>query len=268
MSTSRILIKLGGAALQSNKTLATASEAIRQYCKSGHQVIMVHGGGPAINQALVNQGIQWTFVDGQRVTTPQMMSIIEDTLCNEVNRRVVDYFCAHGLEAKGFSGAQNQTLLCQKASGSLGQVGQIAAVHSEWLEPMINNGVVPLVAPIGTDNNGIRYNINADWSATHLAVSLKVDELIFLTDMNGILDEKAERIANANVNELEHLVNTAVVTGGMLTKTRAVIHALKNGIHKVRILKGDDADQLLQKERLGTLCLSQSMKNIEPSHVI
>lgn len=268
MKSQRILIKLGGAALQSKRTLDVVTELIKQLHTIGHQVILVHGGGPAINEALVSQGLQWTFVDGQRVTTPEMMSIIEKTLCETVNGRVVDHLNLCGLPAQGFSGAQMQTLLCQKASEDLGQVGQITAVNTNGIQEILAKGNVPVVAPIGVDTLGEHYNINADWSATHLAAALKVDELIFLTDMNGILDNQAKRIPQVSTKGLETLLNEKTVTGGMLTKTKAVLHALKSGVKTVRIMKGDDADQLLQSRDLGTVChFNETLKEVHDATI-
>lgn len=268
MNSQRILIKLGGAALQSKRTLGVVTELIKQLHSIGHQVILVHGGGPAINEALVNQGLQWTFVDGQRVTTPEMMSIIEKTLCETVNGRVVDHLNLCGLPAQGFSGAQRQTLLCQKASEVLGQVGQITAVHTDAVQEILSKGYVPVIAPIGVDTLGVRYNINADWSATHLAAALKVDELFFLTDMNGILDSQAQRIPQMSATNLESLMTKQIVTGGMLTKTKAVLHALKSGVKTVRILRGDDADQLLQSRDVGTVChLNETLKEVHDATI-
>lgn len=253
----RILVKLGGAALQSENALTLATEAISHFRSLEYEVLMVHGGGPAINNQLRLQGIEWTFSNGQRVTSAPMMEVIESTLCGHVNKRVVRHFCAHGLPAVGFSGIDNQTLLCTQLAADLGQVGQIQRTNVSWIETLLNHNkdLLPVIAPVGVNAEGKSFNINADWAAAHLAVAFKASELLFLTDQNGILDEEGSPIKNVDIAGLRNMVEARTVTGGMLTKTLAVIHALEQGVHRVRIMKCDDASSALNLSARGTACL-------------
>lgn len=262
--TPRILIKLGGAALDADITLEVVTEAIRRYRQMGCQVILVHGGGPAINAELRRRGISWTFVNGQRVTTPAMIETIESTLCGTVNRRLVRHFGAQGLPAVGFSGADHQTLLCTQQSKELGLVGTIDSVNSGWIEGLMNlpSAPIPVIAPVGSGANGECYNINADWAATHLAVALNVDQLVFLTDQPGVLDEEGQIIADLDSEGIKNMVECKVVSGGMLTKTLSVLHALNQGIGIVRVMKAADSARGVTNPTLGTLCsLTNSVAN-------
>jgi acetylglutamate kinase len=263
-TNNRILIKVGGAALVDDSVLETVTQAIQSFRRHGMKVVVVHGGGPAINAALTKAGISWSFVDGQRVTTPEMMDVIESTLCGSVNRKVVRYLSAAGLPTMGFSGSDNHTLMCTQSNEQLGQVGQIQAVNCAWIEVLMGlpSAPVPVLAPIGIGYNGEAYNINADWAATRLAGALNVSQLIFLTDQDGILNKKKKLIQTATPEELEALMKDGTIQGGMMTKAKSIIHARKNGILSVRVLNGKSALDAVNNEEVGTLC--QAPATVEP----
>jgi len=254
-NNSRVLIKVGGAALAADSVLETVTQAVQRYRRSGHKVVLVHGGGPAINAALTKAGLTWNFIGGQRVTTPEMMDVIEGTLCGSVNRKLVRYMGGAGLPVMGFSGADNHTLMCTRASAELGQVGEIQAVNCAWIEVLMRlpSSPVPILAPIGIGYNGEAFNINADWAATRLAGALNVSQLIFLTDQDGILNKKKNRIATATPEELQALVDDGTIHGGMLTKVKSILHARKNGIPSVRVLNGMQALEAVNNEEIGTI---------------
>lgn len=256
MKTPRVLIKLGGAALDAELTLEVVTDAIRRYRQLGYKVILVHGGGPAINVELRLRGITWNFVGGQRVTTPEMISVIESTLCGGVNRRLVRHFGSQQLPVVGFSGADQRTLLCKQSSPELGLVGAIEHVNSGWIEELMatSSNPVPVIAPVGVGENGECYNINADWAATHLAVALGAEQLVFLTDQVGILDEEGAAIEELDAQGMHNMIECKVVSGGMLTKTLAVLHALDNGVKTVRVMKANDSAKAVTNPKLGTLC--------------
>lgn len=256
--TPKVLIKLGGAALTEPTALKSTTEAIHAYRKAGFAVILVHGGGPSINEELKRRGIEWTFINGQRVTTPLMMKSIESTLCGVVNRSLVRHFGQSGLSAVGFSGVDHQTLQCSQASPELGMVGRIDHVNAGWIDDILNlpTKPLPVIAPLGVGAGGECYNINADWSAAHLAAALKVDQLLFLTDQPGILDEEGEVISMIDLEGLNNLIEARMVTGGMLTKTLAISHALKNGVSLVRVMNTAGAvEDIVPTGTVGTHCL-------------
>jgi acetylglutamate kinase len=262
MKSSRVLIKLGGASLQDDSVLMTLSEALKQFRKYNYEVILVHGGGPAINAELTKRGIQWNFIQGQRVTTPEMMGVIQDVLCGDVNTKLVQHLEEQGIPAIGLSGAQEKTLLCQAASKELGQVGAIQAVMTAWIERTLARpgSPVPVIAPIGVGNEGESYNINADWAASHLAAALNAEYLIFLTDQSGILNLQKQLIERLSEQQLEDLVTQEVVTGGMLTKTRALQFALQHGVKAVRVMNTKDTIKGLWSDHIGTWCVPDETK--------
>lgn len=260
MKAPRVLIKVGGAALIEETTLNYVTEAIQQYRLDGHRVIVVHGGGPAINAELTRQNIEWKFLNGQRVTTPEMMGVIESTLCGQVNSMLVRHFSSCGIPAVGLSGADHRTLLCTPQSEELGLVGEIQQVNSMWIEELlrVSSYPVPVIAPIGVGLDGQAYNINADWAATRLASALQVDQLIFLTDQNGVLDEKSQVYPVLSQAHINALIADGTVHGGMMTKMRSVLYALNHGITKVRVMNGRDAAFSCYGDNFGTSCVLDS----------
>lgn len=237
MKTSRVLIKIGGAALADQSALQNVTYVVSGYREKGFEVVLVHGGGPAINEELRKRGIEWSFVGGQRVTTPLMMKTIEDTLCGTVNGKIVRHFGVIGMPAIGFSGADHGTLICSAQSPELGLVGKINKVSTAWIEQILAMPTrpLPVIAPIGVGVHGETFNINADRAAAFLAVGLAVDELVFLTDQPGIYDEEGVIIPEVDIEGLNNLIDAKIVTGGMLAKTQAVLYALNNGVPSVKV---------------------------------
>lgn len=265
---STVLIKLGGAALQDQELVRRTCEDLIAIRSVGVNVVIVHGGGPAINEELTLRGIKWDFLDGQRVTTPQMMDVIEMVLCGSVNRRIVRILSETGVKAVGMSGADARTLMCKPADKRLGQVGVIEKVNVSFIESVLqlrnDSGVraIPVIAPLGLGEDGKAYNINADWAASHIACALGVDKMLFVTDQDGILDSEKKLIPELDAGDLENLVDTGVVTGGMLTKVRSVLHALKHGVNDVHILNVRRPHGLIEElftdQGIGTVCRLRS----------
>lgn len=255
----RVLLKLGGASLQSDSILQGIVESVKQFRQFGYQVVIVHGGGPAINQELTRKGIQWSFKDGQRVTTVEMMDTIEMVLSGSMNSRIVRALNVAGVAALGLSGTDGGILQCTQAHEDLGQVGQIQSVNTLWIEGLsqIQGAPVPVIAPLGVGNGGETYNINADWAAARLAAALKVDQLLFLTDMPGILNGDQCLLREQSSDDLQQLIEQEIVTGGMLTKTRAIRFALDHEVPQVRVLNAGDAVKGLWSNWVGTTCYAE-----------
>ncbi len=232
------VIKLGGRGLIDPATLALVASQIAQLRQLGIKVAVVHGGGPAINEELTRRGISWDFIDGQRVTTPEMMDVIEMVLCGSMNRKVVRALQAAGADAVGFSGVDGGTLQCSQLDERLQQVGMVEVVDPRWIESIVSAGGVPCIAPIGGGLNkrDMTYNINADWAAARMAAALKVSTLVFLTDQEGILGADGSVLTTLDEHGLESLITEEVVKGGMLAKTRTILHALRAGVCDVRVL--------------------------------
>ena len=262
-----ILVKLGGAALQSAELVDSICEDLHHIRSVGVNVVLVHGGGPLINQELTARGIQWQFIDGQRVTTPEMMEVIEMVLCGLVNRRFVRALNKAGVRAVGMSGSDAGTLTCRQASAQLGQVGQINKVDTTIIHSILKDGI-PVIAPIGVGSAGEAFNINADWAASMIAQALGIKKVLFLTDQDGILDRDSKLIQEIDAAELENLIDTGVVTGGMLAKTQTVLSALRNGVSDVHIANARRPHALIEElftdGGVGTICRLRSRVSIGP----
>lgn len=257
----RIIIKLGGSALDHKSTLEELALLVQGLHRKKAQVMIIHGGGPAINQELTARGLTWQFIDGQRQTTPEMIDIIEEVLAGKVNHHIVNTLRFHHIKAIGFSGAQDQILKCQAASELLMLVGRIEEVQTETIESLLERDwtSTPVIAPIGFGSTGEKYNINADWAAAQIAISLSADQLIFLTDQDGIWDKNKIPMTETTVTQLEELIFSGVIAGGMATKAKAMIAAIENGVQSVQVLKASAGSQLLKEQQIGTTLLSTAL---------
>jgi acetylglutamate kinase len=264
----KIVVKLGGSVLQDDAILRSLCEDLAAIRKVGVSIIAVHGGGPAINAELELRGIKWSFHEGLRVTSPEMMSVIEMVLCGSVNRRVVRGLHAAGLKAVGLSGADAGTLICKQADPKLGQVGVIERVNSSVLDFVLGmqdelgaRGV-PVVAPVGMGRDGRAYNINADWVASRIASHYGVSKMVFLTDQDGILGPDGKLIPEMDAGELEQMIEDGVVKDGMLAKARTILHALQNGVTDVHVINARRPaaliEELFTEKGSGTVCRLRS----------
>lgn len=263
-----ILIKLGGAALEDIDLVQKVCEDLINIRSVGVPLVLVHGGGPAINEELKARGFDWTFIEGQRVTTPEMMTVIEATLSGVVNRRIVRSLNAAGVKAVGFSGVDGATLVCRPHEERLGQVGLIEKVNTGLIQAVLSLtndlGVpaIPVIAPVGLGYDGKSYNINADWAASRIASALGVTKILFLTDQDGILDGEGKLITELDAAELEAIIDRGVVTGGMLAKARTILHALRNRVTDVHILNARHPHGLIEElftdRGVGTVCRLRS----------
>jgi acetylglutamate kinase len=221
-------------------------------------MLLIHGGGPAINAALTERNIIWEFVDGQRKTTPEMMKVIEATLFGIVNRRLQTHFSALGVPILGVSGSDMGILRCSPLNDDLGLVGQVTGVNHGLLKKMIDLPAVPLITPVGSDEKGNKFNINADMAAMHIATGLKAKNLIYMTDQKGIWDQNKETIKQIDALGLYQLMQTKVVQGGMLVKVKSVVQALREGVEEVDIIDARAENSLFDlvhsKKSLGTRC--------------
>lgn len=263
-----VLIKLGGAALQDASLVGSLCDDLALIRAVGVSLVIVHGGGPSINEELTTHGIQWKFIDGQRVTTPEMMDIVEMVLCGSVNRRIVRTLNHAGVRAMGMSGSDAKTLLCKQSNPELQQVGAIEEVDPTFINLILNSqtepgkGCIPVVAPVGYGRDGRAYNINADWAASKIAQALNIRKIIYLTDQDGILDAEKKLISEIDAGELEQLIESGVVQGGMLAKARTMIDGLKNGVADIHILNARRphclVEELFTDRGVGTVCRSRS----------
>ena len=258
----KIVIKLGGSALQNPETLLQLATLVKGYQKRRYDVVLVHGGGPAINEELLSRGIKWQFIDGQRQTTLEMMGAIEKVLAGDINSLLVDHLKQNKISAIGLSGAKDKILFCSQASPQLQQVGKIEFVDTTAIEACFAKfgAFVPVIAPIGLDKNGGKYNINADWAATQIAIAIQAKKLVFLTDQNGILDEKKQLVPKVSSDWINQRIEDGIIYGGMSTKVKAMMKAVQSGIKYVRVMHASSASLLLLDDKVGTLLTAARAK--------
>lgn len=251
----RVVIKLGGSSLQDPSALIEVIEAVRGYLRYDYQPILVHGGGPAINAELTKKGISWKFINGQRQTTSEMISVIEDVLVNQVNKDLVTQLNRANLQAVGLSGADQNMLFCNQLNEELQHVGTVTKINTAPVEEILkaDKKNIPVIAPIGIGSDGEKYNINADWAAAKIAAALGAEKLIFLTDQNGILDQSGNLIEDASASYLQNLIDQQIVTGGMYTKVQTILDALIHGVPQVRVMNGKSSVDGLWSNYIGTM---------------
>ena len=255
----KIVIKIGGAALEDEPTLHKCVRAAVEMARDGHQVAVVHGGGSALTRTLKLLGKQSDFINGLRITDAETRDVALMVLAGMVNKKVVAAIVKAGLPAVGLSGGDGMTFRARKKETKgydLGYVGEICAVEPRWLEAIWNEGGIPVLSSLALGSDGEYYNVNADQMASACAVACKADTLIFLTDVPGVKAADGSVIPWLNIKQVPALIADAVIGGGMLPKLEACVNALKRGVRRVRILPAAQAQVLpqfyLQKLEFGT----------------
>ncbi|STX51443.1 Acetylglutamate kinase [Legionella busanensis] len=254
-----ILIKIGGSILHDPNSVSALIRDIKAILTSGYQIVLVHGGSKAINEALQMYGIESKFIEGLRVTSSAAIKVIEMVLCGQVNQMLVRMLNQMGIKAAGLSGAQNHMLQCNYLDKKYGFVGEVKQVNSQDISHLLANQITPVIATIGVDDIGHAVNINGDMAAYHLASALAVDKLIYLTDQDGIYNNDGQLLRILSENNLHELVKNAIVSNGMLVKVKAILKALQCNLDQVMIANGMQPysliNAILKQHNPGTLCL-------------
>lgn len=259
-----IVVKFGGHAMKDEKR--AFAQAIASAQATGESVVVVHGGGPQIDAALKSKGIESSFVGGFRFTTPEIFDVVENVLANEVGPKVAQTLVHGGIKALAISGRTLPTLIARKRSTlvdgtptELGQVGDVVRVNTSELLQLVGQGIVPVVAPIASDENTAGLNVNADLAAAAIAGALDASSLIIMTDVAGIYrnwPDESSLIDAIQAHELSQIKGS--FAQGMAPKVQAALDAIKGGAKAVRIIDGTDphsfADALLSKG--GTLVIA------------
>ncbi|ASS76796.1 acetylglutamate kinase [Tumebacillus algifaecis] len=209
--------------------------------------VVVHGGGKAITRLLERLGHQAQFVDGLRVTDETTLEAVEMVLGGLVNQQLVAAFNAGGCKAAGLTGVDGGLLSARQKThplGDLGRVGEVQAVNTDLIHALLQNGFLPVIAPLGSDEHGARYNINADSAAGAIAAALGAEKLILLTDVPGILKE-GQVINQVSSDDVHSLIEDGTIAGGMVPKVEACLAGLAGGAKQVHILNGKDPHALL-----------------------
>ena len=245
----KIVIKVGGAALEDESTLIKCARSVVELAKDGHRVAVVHGGGTALTRTLKLLGKQSDFINGLRITDAETRDIALMVLAGTVNKKVVAAIVRLGLPAIGFCGGDGMTFRARKKQTSgydLGFVGEICSVEPRWLDAIWNEGGIPVLSSVALGSDGEYYNVNADQMASACAVACRADTLIFLTDVPGVKGADGAVIPWLTAKEVPSLIADSVIAGGMLPKLEACCNALRQGIARVRILPAAQAEVLPQ----------------------
>lgn len=245
-----IVIKYGGHAMADEVLKKSFALDIVLLKYIGINPVIVHGGGPQINETLKRYGIVSEFVRGMRVTDAATMGVVEMVLTGQVNREVVGYLNHHGGKAVGLSGKDGGLLLCRKhlqevprEDGTvemvdIGFVGEIIKVDPTIIETLERERFIPVIAPIGVGAEGESYNINADLVAGKIAGALKAEKLILLTDVAGVKDKNGKLLSSIQFSQVSRLIEEDVITGGMIPKVTCCLDALEEGTGKAHIIDG------------------------------
>ena len=262
-----IVIKYGGSAMTDQKIKEQFIQDVVLMKFVGINPVVVHGGGPEINAMLEKIGKESRFVEGNRVTDLETVEIVEMILSGKVNKDLVSNINRHGGRAIGLSGKDDNMILVEKKfiekDGEIidiGYVGEIKEINTDIIDMLDFNNYIPVISTIGVDKEGQTYNINADYVAGEIAGKIKADRLIFLTDVDGIMQDHTNKetlISDITRKEVEILIENGTISGGMLPKVETCLHALKKGVENVIILNGKIEHSILlelfTEEGAGTL---------------
>ncbi|ABL00768.1 acetylglutamate kinase [Pelobacter propionicus] len=244
------VIKYGGHAMSDEKLKESFALDVIMLRSLGINAVIVHGGGPQINQTLKRYGIVSQFVKGMRVTDSETMAVVEMVLVGQVNKEVVGYLNQHGGRAVGLSGKDGTLLLSKKLlqdvvgddgtteQVDMGYVGDVVKVNTDLLKALENGNYLPVIAPVGVGPQGESYNINADLVAGRVAAALNAEKLILLTDIEGVKDKAGQLLSSIAVADMHRLIREEAITGGMIPKVVCCADALEEGVKKAHIIDG------------------------------
>ncbi|MDD9726723.1 acetylglutamate kinase [Roseovarius sp. SK2] len=233
-----VVIKLGGHAMGSNEAMATFARDVVLMRQVGVNPVIVHGGGPMINQMLEKLNIKSDFVNGKRVTDEATMEVVEMVLSGRVNKRIVQAINAQGGKAVGLSGKDAGLITCVPTDPKLGFVGTPDKVDPSILHTLFQDDAIPVIAPLGAGRNGETFNINGDTAAGAIAAALQADRLLLLTDVDGVRDGEGNILTELTASQIKSLTDQGVISGGMIPKTETALDALSYGVRGVVILDG------------------------------
>lgn len=233
-----VVIKLGGHAMGSDEAMETFARDVVLMSQVGVNPVIVHGGGPMINEMLEKLAIKSDFVNGKRVTDAATMEVVEMVLSGRVNKRIVQAINGQGGRAVGLSGKDAGMITCTPSSPDLGLVGEPDEINPAILHTLFDANIIPVIAPLGAGRNGETYNINGDTAAGAVAAALKADRLLLLTDIDGVRDASGQVVTELSADQIRQMTRDGVIAGGMIPKTETALAAIEGGVRAVVILDG------------------------------
>ena len=244
-----VVIKFGGNAMINEDVKNAVIQDAVLLQSVGVQVVISHGGGPAINDLLKRLNVQSEFVNGLRVTSSEVIEAAEMVLAGKVSADLVKRVSKFGGLAVGLSGVSGDIYKCIKRAGDVdyGYVGDIVSVNPDAVFALLENGFIPIISPIGSDDDGNSYNINGDTAAGELASALGAEKLILLTDIEGLCNDIKVKdvISYLNIKDVPKLKEIGTIAGGMIPKVDCCVSAIENGVNQVHIMDGRQAHSVL-----------------------
>ena len=257
-----VVIKYGGNAMTSEELKNAVMSDIVLLSLVGIKAVLVHGGGPEINEALKRMNIESRFIGGLRYTDADTAEVVRMVLAGKINKALVSLLEQHGGRALGLCGSDGGMLQVKKLEGpnDLGFVGEITDVNVRPIRDALDNGYIPVIATVSTDASGQVYNITADTAASRIAAALQAENLILMTDIRGLLrdkDDETTLIPEVQVSEVPYLVKQGIISGGMIPKIECCVEAVRRGVAKTCIIDGRIRHsiliEMLSNEGIGTL---------------
>jgi acetylglutamate kinase len=249
----KIVIKFAGALLEDDSTIRALAQQVAALAKDGHQILVVHGGGRTFTATLQRMGIESKFVGGLRVTDRESRDVAVMVFAGLLNKKMAAAISAEGQPSVGISAADAQCFTAEpmmhnEVEGGLGYVGYLTGMNTGFIDSLWSQGLLPVAPSLGLGADNELYNINADHMAAACAEYLNADQLIYLTDVAGVLNGE-QVLPEVSCEEVERLVQCRVVSGGMILKLEAAKRAIEGGVREVRIVGGTRPDALLLASR-------------------
>ena len=255
-----VVVKYGGNAMVNEQLKEQVMEDIVLLWLIGVKVVLIHGGGPEINETMAKLGKKPQFIDGLRVTDKETIDIVQMVLAGKVNKDLVNLLQMKGGHAVGVSGIDGGIIEATMKNEALGYVGQITKVRTQPITDLLEKNYIPVISTVASDRHGNVYNINGDTAAAYIAGALEAERLIMMTDIAGILmdkDDPSTLIPQITVTEAKKLYDDHVISGGMIPKVDCCIEALEHGVNNVIIMDGRIPHsilmELLTDEGAGTM---------------
>ena len=255
-----IVVKYGGNAMINDELKEAVMGDVVLLSLIGIKVVLVHGGGPEINDMLKKINKKSEFIDGLRVTDKETMDIVQMVLAGKVNKSLVQMINEKGGKAIGLCGTDGEMIITKKLDDVHGFVGEITEINTKIIDDALNNGYIPVISTIGCDREGNTYNVNADTAASRIAGELKAESLISMTDIIGLLrdvNDPSSLITSVNVSEVKELINDGIISGGMIPKVDCCVDAIRRGVNKSFIIDGRVPHsiliEVLTDEGIGTM---------------
>ena len=263
------VVKYGGAAMVDEELKETFAQDVTMLKKIGVKLVIVHGGGKEVTDIAGKLGIPTNFINGQRYTDAAMMDVVQMVLAGKTNKDIVARINQHDGEAVGLCGIDADLLRVRKYaddSVDLGLVGEVVNVNTSYLNLLLGNGIMPVIAPIGVDDRWQAHNINADIAAAKIAASLHAEKLVYLSDVEGVMVD-GKLVHSMRKEDAQRLIDNGIITNGMIPKIHSAFKALDARVNKVHLIDGRVTHSLLLEiftdEGIGTELLNSTSRTVE-----